>query len=125
MNIRQDRIDAPPDEAFDARLRQCHAQSLAHLSPRVQAQLALRRRATATPRRAGWIAAGSVAAALALVVGLQLRPQPGHAVLPADALATTPAPVAADADSAYAAYDENPDFYLWLASSDATTLASE
>jgi hypothetical protein len=31
----------------------------------------------------------------------------------------------ADANTTYAALDENPDLYLWLASSDAVTLASE
>ena len=34
-----------PNDAFDARVRAVHAQSLEQLSPRVQAQLAQRRRA--------------------------------------------------------------------------------
>lgn len=55
-----------------------------------------------------------------LALGLQLR-QPE--VAPA-----TTAVVANDSDDvdeAYAALDETPDLYLWLASSDAVTLASE
>lgn len=66
----------PLDSRFDHAARSAHAASLAHLSPRVQAQLALRRRAALSqdPRRASpraWpmLALGS-AAALTLAVGL-------------------------------------------------------
>ena len=66
----------PLDSRFDHAARSAHAASLAHLSPRVQAQLALRRRAALSqdPRRAApraWpmLALGS-AAALTLAVGL-------------------------------------------------------
>ena len=59
----------PLDSRFDHAARSAHAASLAHLSPRVQAQLALRRRAALSqdPRRAApraWpmLALGSAAA---------------------------------------------------------------
>ncbi|HZX81440.1 MAG TPA: hypothetical protein VFE72_10865, partial [Lysobacter sp.] len=66
-------------DAFDARLRDVHARSLDHLSPRIQAQLALRRRealqgaAPRSPRRLlPW--AGMATAAIALALVVQLRP---------------------------------------------------
>ena len=113
---------------FDDALRQRHVAAVAHLSARTQAQLRNRlAESTAAPRhfvrhRMGWAAATACAAVLALVIGLQLRPQP----MPA----TSPATVAGDdsqvdANTAYAVLDENPDLYLWLASSDAVALASE
>lgn len=64
-----------PHTAFDAAARRAHAASLDRLSPRVQSQLALRRRAalaqTSQPRVRMWpmLALGS-AAALTLAVGL-------------------------------------------------------
>lgn len=62
------------DDALSRAARRAHAASLDHLSPRMQAQLAQRRRAATQPRRSatrGWsmIAAAS-AAVLALAVGV-------------------------------------------------------
>ncbi|HEY4581654.1 MAG TPA: hypothetical protein VIG88_02140, partial [Lysobacter sp.] len=64
--------------AFDARLRDVHARSLDHLSARVHAQLAQRRRealqGTAPHRRSRgllpWAGVATAAVALALVVQL-------------------------------------------------------
>jgi ferric-dicitrate binding protein FerR (iron transport regulator) len=112
---------------FDDALRQRHAAAVAHVSPRTQAQLHNRLAASATaPRhfvrhRVAWAAATACAALFALVIGLQLRPQPTPASSPTSV--TDDGQV--DANTAYAALDENPDLYLWLASSDAVALASE
>ena len=114
---------------FDDALRQRHAAAVSLLSMRTQVQLRNRLAAsTATPRhfvrhRIAWAAATACAALFALVIGLQLRPQP----MPAAASSTTVVvdDSQADASTAYAVLDENPDLYLWLASNDAVALASE
>lgn len=114
---------------FDASLRQLHADAVAQVSARTQAQLHQRRHAAlssrnarATPtRRLGWPLAASFAAIVALAFGVQMRQD----ALPA---ASTPTVAAAEGDgldTTLAVLDENPDFYLWLASSDAVALASE
>ena len=113
---------------FDNALRQRHAEAVTHLSVRTQVQLRNRLAAsTANPRhfvrhRIAWAAATACAALFALVIGLQLRPQP----MPAASSATVVVDDSqADASTAYAVFDENPDLYLWLASNDAVALASE
>ena len=140
------------DHPFEAAIRRHHAASLEHLSPRVRAQLQQRRRAALAGQRAGedrgartpWRFALPLAAACAvgaLAIGLNLRaPEPA-----APAVATTtPAPAAAlpapgtvaavaavanaaadtDDASAGATLEENPDLYVWLASSDADALVA-
>ena len=113
---------------FDEALRQRHAEAVAHLSVRTQMQLRNRLAALDTaPRhvvrhRMAWVAATACAALFALVIGLQMRPQPMPAASPATLVVDDGQ---ADANTAYAALDENPDLYLWLASSDAVALASE
>lgn len=110
-------------DAFDARARAAHAASLDALSPRVRAQLAQRRRsasATGRPPHArpalGWALATLALCAVAIGV---FRPDARDARAPAPATAGTTAPAAADT------LEDNPDFYLWLASRDADSLASE
>ena len=113
------------DDDIDRELRQRHAEALANLSPRTLAQLQQRRQAALRPRmsapmRAFALPLAAACAIGALALGLQLRQ-------PEVAPATTPA-VASDTNdvgSAYAALDETPDLYLWLASDDAVILASE
>jgi hypothetical protein len=113
---------------FDDALRQRHAEAVAQLSVRTQAQLRNRLAAVSAPRahvvrhRLAWAAATACAALFALVIGLQLRPPPVPAGSPATVVVDDSQ---ADANAAYAALDENPDLYLWLASSDAVALASE
>lgn len=112
-------------ERFDAAMRQRHALAATRLSPQVQAQLQQRRVAAmrAGPtharhrRRIGWSLATASMAALALAFGLQVQRQP----TPPSA---APAIVATD-EILDTVLDENPDFYLWLASSDANAFASE
>lgn len=120
------------DARFDTRARAAHAVSLEALSPRVRAQLQQRRRAafaagaagaasstTAPHRRHGWAWLGAPALALALAFAAPWR------------TAHDPAPVSPAVASAVAAnaapttLEQDPDFYLWLASSDAVALASE
>jgi hypothetical protein len=112
-------------DAFDDRIRQRHAEALANLSPRVLAQLQQRRRAARhapSPWRGlAWPLAAACAAGV-LALGLQLR-RP-------DIPSPVATPVVIDIDSdepetAFAALDEAPDLYLWLASKDAATLAME
>lgn len=115
------------NEHFDMQARAAHARSLAALTPRVRAQLQQRRRAAfaaatapmALHRRHGWAWLGAPALALALAFGAPWRtahePAPA-ATVAANAVAATTAPTTLDQD---------PDFYLWLASSDAVALASE
>lgn len=73
---RQDSHAALDEAAFDEAARRAHAASLGHLSPRVQAQLAQRRRAAikqateSAPVRAWPMLALGSAAALTLAVGL-------------------------------------------------------
>lgn len=112
------------DLEFDRRARALHARSLEALSPRVRAQLHNRLQAamkeSRRPRHAHrWGLATAAVLALALGVGVPWR----------NLQETTPAPVAANtapaATGVPATLDQDPDFYLWLASADAVALASE
>lgn len=112
---------------FDAALRGHHAASLQQLSPRVRAQLAQRRHAAlrGTPARGrhcfGYAAAG-FAALCALAIGLQFRNPPATGAAPTSVIAAaTQNPVRADSTM----LDQDPDFYAWLASSDAMQVAME
>lgn len=113
------------DNDFDRELRHRHADALANLSPRTLAQLQQRRQAALRPRRStpmrafAWPLAAACAVG-ALALGLQLRPPETT-----PATAATIANDTTDGGSAYAALDETPDLYLWLASDDAVILASE
>lgn len=120
-----------PSDRLDAHARALHAESLDRLSPRVRAQLAQRRRAVLQPvrpvaSRPAWRWAGAATAACVLLLAIQLRP----ADAPLDADRSASAVVSADtveprpADPT-AALAEDPDFYLWLASSEGRTLAME
>jgi hypothetical protein len=115
------------DAGFDARVRDAHAGALDALTPRVRAQLHQRRRAalsaTGAPvalhHRHGWAWLGAPALALALAFAAPWRTAHDPApVLPAVASAVA-------ANAAPATLEQDPDFYLWLASSDAVALASE
>ena len=130
-----DATQAARDDTFDASLRARHAAALERLSPRVQAQLAQRRNAAlrghaARSRGHGFrYAATGLAAACALALGLHFSavptPTPRAAAVVA---APTPAPAgnAGNAGNAGSTMlDEDPDFYAWLASSDAQRVAME
>ena len=110
-------------DAFDNAARAAHAASLQHLSPQVQAQLAQRRRRAlagdpaARPRHALRLALASLAVGV-VAFGLLRLPQGGDAPAPVVAVQ---APATAPTD----VLEQNPDFYAWLASADATALAME
>jgi hypothetical protein len=112
------------DLEFDRKARALHGQSLQALSPRVRTQLHNRLQAAVAaprPRHAHrWGLA--TAAALALVVGFGVTwngiDEPATA---GPDLAALPAPGASEP---LATLEQDPDFYLWLASADAVALAS-
>ena len=112
---------------FDGALRGHYAASLQQLSPRVSAQLAQRRHAAlrGTPairgHRFGYAAAG-LAALCALAIGVQFRNPPSAGVPPTRVIAAATAN-SARADSTM--LDQDPDFYAWLASTDAMQVAME
>lgn len=120
----------PSDARFDERLRAVHARAVASLPVAVQSQLALRRRealaggSTPAPsRRAPWVAALAAVCAVAVGLPFAFRPQgglPAPADPPVQAVVAVVAP--ADAGTVLA---EDPDFYLWLASAEATAYAVE
>ncbi len=120
--------DAPRDEglaAFERQARAAHARALEALSPRTRAQLhnrlqaALARGRPAPRRDWRWIAAPALALALALWL-----PRPG-----VEDPGVDPALVAAAATGALAspvaALEQDPEFYAWLGSDDASALAME
>ncbi|QIL21311.1 hypothetical protein [Thermomonas sp. HDW16] len=113
------------DNKFDDALRAHHDTSLERLSPRTRAQLAQRRNAALRGERVRHghglrYAAAGFAALGALAIGLQF----GTVQAP-----TTSTPVAGNVVSSTAPVatmlDEDPEFYAWLASSDAQRLAME
>ncbi len=118
------------ERSFDAAMRQRYAEATTQVSARTQAQLHQRRhQALSTPRQAasplrryGLAGATACAALFAAVLGLQWQQE--NRVQPT--LTTPSAPISADADDDDGGlYDQNPDFYLWLASQDAQSLAME
>jgi hypothetical protein len=122
-------------DALDRRARALHAEAVAHVPGPTLLQLQARRagvrRAAGRPGRAfAWAAGAAFAAVFAIAVGLRAD-LPGTDPAP-DALATaesaTPPATQAAPDAmqdAFAALDEDPDLYLWLASVDAQPLAME
>ncbi len=109
---------------FDTRARQAHAAALAQVSPQVLARLRMaRRQVPASPRRAWpWLAATAFSGMLAVLIGLQWLPSAQAPVADQPAVAAGAAEAALPANTLL---DENPDLYLWLASSDAPSLAME
>ncbi len=112
---------------FEDAVRGHHLTALEQISPKARAQLAQRRQAalhgTSTHRRhrLGYAAAG-FAALCALAIGVQFRSPPTPGPAPDTISASTNAvPVRADS----LILDQDPDFYAWLASSDAMQVAME
>ena len=109
-------------EHLDARLRAAHAVALDRLSPKTQAQLAQRRRRAVAAQdapRARPVLRWAVATLAVCVVAIGLFHPTRGPVSSAPVASATQGHAPADT------IDDNPDFYLWLASSDATSLASE
>lgn len=117
---------------FDAKLRQIHAQAVDHVSPRTFVQLrpqhAAARPAETKPRPRTWPLAATCAIAL-VAGGLLLRQFQDAPAESPPAIAITHNSAGNSADNndpadVYAAFDESPELYLWLASND-TQLALE
>lgn len=112
---------------FDRGMRQLHAAAVSQVSPQTLARLRAARHAAQTVPKRGhawrWAAATAFSAVLAVALGVQFLPQSG--TVPA----TQPTAATVANDEVYgdslAALDENPDLYMWLASSEAEPLAME
>ncbi|HST45845.1 MAG TPA: hypothetical protein VLK29_11550 [Luteimonas sp.] len=123
---------ATHEHDVDARARALHGRAVHQVPVRTLRALRARRNAMApaawSPSRLAWPMAGAFAALAAVAVVLL---QAGGSVPAPAGVAHRVAMVAApvpdgDADGdAYAALDEDPDLYLWLASQDAQPLAME
>nr|WP_255682216.1 hypothetical protein [Luteimonas sp. BDR2-5] len=126
-------------DAGDAALRALYRDAQTHISGGTMARLhqarhAASQNASAPRRRWTWPVAASFAALFALAVGMQVVAPPGpetgtapapDVIASVDALLPDPDGFDDAVDDAVAAYDESPDFYLWLASNEATLLALE
>jgi hypothetical protein len=116
---------------LDRIARALHAEGVAHVAPRTLMQLRVRRAWPAarpaplgSPRALGWGLAAACAMVFAVAIGLRMDP-PLSAY---DAAPITQAATQAANDDileTYAALDEDPDFYLWLATTDVQPLAME
>lgn len=112
------------DRTFDEAIRAQHSASLERLSPRVRAQLAQRRNTALrgnSVRRGHALryAVAGFAALGALAIGLRFGS------IPAPTVNTPATSVAASAATPSTMLDEDPEFYAWLASSDAQQVAME
>lgn len=121
----------PRDDRFERSVRQAHDAALAHVSARTLARLRPRseKTAPARARRPGWALATACAAVFAAVLGARALLAPPEAA-PAPALAAgieaaAPAPAVLPEGDLLVALDEDPDLFLWLASSEARPLAME
>lgn len=110
---------------FDMQLRQLHAQAVDRISPRTLVQLRPRRETRSEPAKRhlhAWPLAATCAIALA-AGGLFLRyPQQETAMTPATTVTTRTDNEPGDV---YAALDESPELYLWLAANDTASLVTE
>lgn len=120
------------DDRFDDAMRHLHVQAVPQVSTGTMAELHRRRHAVlagqSRPRRLlGWPIATAFASVLAVAIGLGIglhdtAPETSEQPLP---MVATDAPADAAGEDTLATLDENPEFFLWLASSDATLLAME
>lgn len=117
---------------LDRVARALHAEAVERVPARTLQQLRTRRAAASLPARArpmhafGWLAAAACAAVFAIAIGLRFDRDTVSTPADTQIATTTDPPIAdSDYDDALASYDEDPDLYLWLASSDAQPLAME
>ena len=120
------------DDEFDTRLRDTWRVAVASVPPALAWRL--RPVARSTPARPAahgngrWRLGTALAAAavIALAVGLRPHGLPSQSTQGPDLAAVATAAVdAPPGDDGTGPLDQNPDFYLWLASSDAEQLAME
>ena len=114
------------DHDFDLQLRRLHAQAVERVSPRTQVQLRPRRESAPTVsvkhHRHAWPLAATCAIAL-VAGGLFLRHPQQQTTEAPPAVVTTP--TENDPGDVYAALDESPELYEWLASNDTASLVTE
>lgn len=111
------------DQHFDDAMRELHGASLRQLTPSLRWKLRPAR--IAAPRRKPWLRdwrvgiafAGVSAAVFALAIGPGLR-EPATPSAPADNALLS-------ASDETGVYDQDPDFYAWLASEDVDLVAME
>lgn len=118
------------DTRFDDAMRLLHRQALDAVTPATRQRLRAARTSAPARRARGsaWALGASVAAVASLAVGLQMGPlqRPAPATDPGAVAAGSTLPSTALVDeNSVATLDENPDLYLWLASSDADLVALE
>jgi anti-sigma-K factor RskA len=126
MNPGIDESTNSSNETFDRDMRQLHGSAVVNISPQTLARLrGARHGAQAAPPRGNawrWAAASALPAVLAVAIGMRFLAPPAPTPV-AQPMATT------TSNSGYvdsvATLDENPDLYLWLASSEAEPLAME
>jgi hypothetical protein len=132
-------VHDPHAEDFDAAMHARYAQATMRLSPRTRIQLRSRLRATLAgnvrekhARRTAWLLATACSLALVFGFGMQWRAsndKPLATVPPVTLVAPQDTVVAAqpkaDSGEQVAMLDESPDLYLWLASDDAKSFATE
>lgn len=121
------------NDRFDADLRQTWRDAAGHLPGPLQLQLspamaAQRKRAASRRSQWGWPAAGAFAS-MALAIGLWWSSGFDAPISPAAApgtqLATDAAAITFDDDTASELLTRNPDFYAWLGTEEARSLAME
>ena len=116
----------PRDARFDASMRGLHRAALANVSPQVRWKLRPAQqpsqRETARRRFGRWLPAPLLAGAAAAVLAVAL----GIGLWPAEQAAPGATPVATvDSDDGAGVLEQDPDFYAWLASDDASLVAME
>ena len=115
------------NQSFDHDMRRLHASAVSSISPQTLARLRAARHAAQTAPAPGhawrWLAATAFSAVLAVALGVQFLP--GAGPRPAAPPVAAAAAGAQGYTDTVATLDENPDLYLWLASSEADPLAME
>ena len=126
MQINGTAIDK--NDAFDRDMQQLHATAVDTISPQTLARLRASRHALGketAPQRGHawrWVAATTFSAVLAVAIGMQFLPTSQPVVTASPEIATL---AVDDYSEGVTVLDENPDLYVWLASSEAEPLAME
>jgi anti-sigma-K factor RskA len=116
------------NDRFDRDMQQLHATAVDHISPQTLARLRAARhglgKESASQRGHAWrwVAATTFSAVLAVAIGMQFLPTSQPVVTASPTIATV---AVDDYSGGVTVLDENPDLYVWLASSEAEPLAME
>jgi len=121
------------DQDFDRQMRQLHAAAVEQVSPPVRSRLRSARHGITAGQADGrkpmgwsWLAASLGSAVLAIAIGVQWLPGSNRASEDGAMLAAVSLSAEQDAYAAsLAALEESPEFFLWLASTEAQPFAME